>query len=146
MTRQYQCPSYYDDDNVLRDCTCGKCNANSPQPSEELQRLILASDGYHTFEELYEHRIALFIALMRAHPELSWWSRLHADGTMWEGWIIAGMHLPTGDITYHMADKYVRDYLDSEITEFGRAPEWDGHTPANVVKRIEWWVKNRGRG
>jgi len=21
----YQCPSYYDDDNVLQDCTCGKC-------------------------------------------------------------------------------------------------------------------------
>ena len=25
MTYQYQCPSYYDDNNVLQDCTCGKC-------------------------------------------------------------------------------------------------------------------------
>lgn len=24
-TDQYKCPSYYDNDNILRDCTCGKC-------------------------------------------------------------------------------------------------------------------------
>jgi len=22
---QYQCPSYYDENNELQDCTCGKC-------------------------------------------------------------------------------------------------------------------------
>ena len=25
-TEMYQCQSYYDDENVLRDCTCGKCD------------------------------------------------------------------------------------------------------------------------
>lgn len=25
MTEQYQCQSHYDDDSILRDCTCGKC-------------------------------------------------------------------------------------------------------------------------
>lgn len=25
FTEQCFCPSYFDDDNVLRDCTCGKC-------------------------------------------------------------------------------------------------------------------------
>ena len=24
-TEQYKCQSYYDDNNVLTDCTCGKC-------------------------------------------------------------------------------------------------------------------------
>lgn len=24
-TEQYQCKSYYDDNNILRDCSCGKC-------------------------------------------------------------------------------------------------------------------------
>jgi hypothetical protein len=60
------------------------------------------SDGYHTFNELYEHRIALFIALVLCNPLISWRSKLHDDGTSFEGWFIAGMHLPTGDITYHL--------------------------------------------
>lgn len=24
-TEQYECPSYFDDSNTLKDCTCGKC-------------------------------------------------------------------------------------------------------------------------
>lgn len=24
-TEQYKCPSYYDDNNELQDCSCGKC-------------------------------------------------------------------------------------------------------------------------
>ena len=32
------------------------------------------SDGYHTFNELYAHRVRLFSTLMRAHPDKSWWS------------------------------------------------------------------------
>ena len=27
---QYKCHSYYDDDNILRDCTCGKCEVKIP--------------------------------------------------------------------------------------------------------------------
>lgn len=97
------------------------------------------SDGYHTFDELYEHRIALFIALMKSHPAISWWSKKHVDGTMWDGWIIAGMHLPTGDITYHLSDEYI-PHLKDKVTELDTAPEWDGHTPADVVKRVEDWA------
>lgn len=26
MVEMYQCPSYYDDDGVLQDCECGKCD------------------------------------------------------------------------------------------------------------------------
>lgn len=93
------------------------------------------SDGYHTFNELYEHRIALFIALMNAHREISWWSRFHSDGTFMEGWIIAGMNLPTGDITYHLPV----DHIPLDIVELHQAPPWDGHTPADVVKRLQAW-------
>jgi hypothetical protein len=49
------------------------------------------SDGYHTFGELYEHRITLFLVLMLRHPNISWRSRNHADGSEWEGWFIAGI-------------------------------------------------------
>lgn len=91
------------------------------------------SDGYHTFNELYDHRIALFCALMRSHKDISWWSEYHNDGTLIEGWIIAGMHLPTGDITYHIPST---THIHVEIKHLDKAPAWDGHTPSDVVDRL----------
>ena len=38
-TEQCFCPSYYDDDNVLRDCTCGKCD-NKTTKWEEFNNLM----------------------------------------------------------------------------------------------------------
>ena len=34
MTEQYKCQSYYDDDGILKDCTCGKCG-NTPDTEWE---------------------------------------------------------------------------------------------------------------
>jgi len=91
-------------------------------------------DGYHSFKELYDHRIALFIALMYERTEISWRSKLHHDGSGMPGWFIAGMDLPTGPISYHLPES---DWskLD-DIRTLDRAPEWDGHTPADVVQRL----------
>lgn len=99
------------------------------------------SDGYHTFDELYAHRIALFCALMAAFPGLSWRSRKHADGEEWDGWFIAGMRLPAGDVTYHLPAKVWEsiDHLGIETLE--RAPEWDGHTSDDVLKRLSDWIE-----
>ncbi len=99
------------------------------------------SDGYHTFNELYDHRCILFIALMQSNPELSWRSQQHADGEVWEGWFIAGMELPTGDITYHLPMKYW-DKLNSviQLRTRSHAPEWDGHTPADVINYLSKWI------
>lgn len=95
------------------------------------------TDGYHTFSELYAHRCALFVALMRSHPEISWRARFHADGTGCEGWWIGGMELPTGTITYHLADA---DWATADgIRTLERAPEWDGHTASGVVQRLRSW-------
>jgi hypothetical protein len=50
------------------------------------------SDGYHTFGELYEHRAALFVALINRCTDIpSWISHQHHDGTMFNGYFIAGM-------------------------------------------------------
>lgn len=93
------------------------------------------SDGFHTFKELYAHRHALFIALMRAHPKLSWRAKVHEDGTMYHGWIVAGIDFPTGVITYHLpAYKWRRELKG--IRKLPKAPHWDGHTPDDVVKRL----------
>jgi hypothetical protein len=60
------------------------------------------TDGYHTFGELYEHRSALLASIMREFPALSWMARQHHDGSAYPGWFIAGMQLPTGQISYHL--------------------------------------------
>ena len=93
------------------------------------------SDGYHTFDELYEHRCHLFAALMRSNPELSWRANNHEDGTMYGGWFVAGMHLPTGDISYHMPISMWEMLDDVGIATSNRCPKWDGHTTYDVVDR-----------
>ena len=60
------------------------------------------SDGYHTFNELYDHRCHLYIALMKTNIEISWRSKKHFDGECYPNWFIAGMNLPSGPITYHL--------------------------------------------
>ena len=97
------------------------------------------SDGYHTMSELYAHRCTLFAALMKSHPHASWKSKKHEDGTSWDGWFIAGMQLPTGNITYHLPIDEFWDMLSVAELEFG--VKWDGHTSDDVVKRIMEWIK-----
>lgn len=98
-----------------------------------------ASDGYHTFDELYDHRCHLFVALMRSNPAIAWRANNHEDGTMYENWFVAGMHLPTGDISYHLPVT-MWEMLDGVgIATSNKAPKWDGHTAADTVKRLAAW-------
>lgn len=98
-----------------------------------------ASDGYHTFDELYAHRCHLFVALMRSNPAMAWRANNHEDGTMYEGWFVAGMRLPTGDISYHLPVT-MWEMLDGlQISTSNKAPKWDGHTAADTVKRLAAW-------
>lgn len=92
------------------------------------------SDGYHTFNELYAHRVRLFSSLMRACPALSWWSFSHSDGEVWEGWILAGIDTPAGAVTYHLPESEIPFLPAGTELEFGK--EWDGHTPEDVLERL----------
>jgi len=98
------------------------------------------SDGFHTFDELYEHRHILFIKLMNCRPDKSWKSRKHEDGSMYEGdWFVAGMCLPTGDVTYHLEGKY---WDMAKVQEHEFAPPWDGHTAEDVLNRLSNWERS----
>ena len=59
------------------------------------------SDGFHSFDELYDHRMTLFAVVLKAHRANAWKSRLHADGDMCDGWFIVGINTPEGQFTYH---------------------------------------------
>jgi hypothetical protein len=102
------------------------------------------SDGYHTIQELYDHRIELFIALMRSHPEISWRANVNADGTKYDGWFVAGMHLPNGDISYHLPEDRWTDLDNRLIPTSWEAPSFDGHTANDVIERLKVWSKSLG--
>lgn len=92
------------------------------------------SDGYHTFNELYHHRAVLFSVIVKNFATRAWKSKLHADGTMYEGMFIVGIETPDGQATYHYD---VEPYWDLfRCKEVDRAPEWDGHTPGQAIERI----------
>ncbi len=102
------------------------------------------SDGFHTFDELYEHRTALFALLCRLFPSMAWRSREHhpEDLPMYAGFFVAGLNLPIkGTIrpaTYHCLLERWDDF--EGVPELEHAPRWDGHTPADVLERINaWW-------
>ena len=112
-------------------------------------------DGYHTFDELYDHRITLFIALCKLiagvgflfTKELGkvssleknmpvWRSKAHHDGSVWDGWFILGIGKEKGEqITYHLPLSRWDETGFAETLE--KAPEWDGHTPDDVLKRLK---------
>lgn len=100
----------------------------------------LISDGYHTFGELYEHRITLFIALCRIYSlEMGgpvWKSKKHHDGTSYDGWFIMGIFKNKGcQISYHLPISRWDDIDYCEELEC--APEWDGHTSNDVLERLK---------
>lgn len=99
------------------------------------------SDGYHTFNELYDHRAALTAALFKSLPsDTVYKSKKHHDGTMYDGMFIVGANLPgIGEISYHYDLDPWWDVFN--IREVENAPEWDGHTPNDVIERLKAYAK-----
>lgn len=109
------------------------------------------SDGYHTFNELYEHRGVLFWALCNAivfsnnsynafGQDLKmdcWYSKQHSDGTMFPGMFIAGISTPYGSCTYHFEEKYMTLFDNSNIPYLEQAPEWDGNSPEQGLEALK---------
>ena len=92
------------------------------------------SDGYHTFDELYYHRTALFACLVALQPrQMAFKSWKHSDGTMYEGFFIAGIYTSGGWCTYHCEARWW-PLFDCHEQEF--APKWDGHTPSDAIHRL----------
>lgn len=107
------------------------------------------SDDYHTMSELYDHRRVLNAALfnylhdidvnIRGHVDVTFKpyiikSKLHEDGTMFDGYFVVSMNGPDGQISYH----YALEYWDQfKVTEVERVPwKYDGHTSKDVINRL----------
>lgn len=91
------------------------------------------SDGYHTFEELYYHRMVLFSIICNQNKDKAWKSKIHADGTMYDNYFIVGITTDEGDFTYHYEEKYWNWF---NVKELERAHKWDGHTSSDIKRLL----------
>lgn len=121
---------------------------------EEMQ----VSDGYHTMDELYDHRITLFVTICRIASQFKsyfksggvktaieqdvfqiWRSKRHSDGELCFGTgtqFVIGMGKEKGQqISYHLPIERWEETNFAETLEM--APEWDGHTSADVLERLK---------
>lgn len=100
------------------------------------------SDGYHTFDELYEHRYELWLALCRVSSQFSnrdvWRCVYNADGSSYEGYFLLGIdligELPRKQLSYHLPMKYWNacDFAFTHASPY----TYDGHTSADVLERL----------
>lgn len=103
------------------------------------------SDGYHTFDELYEFRLLYNAALFNEWVRLSIespevvksWKHSDSELAFGGGWFVVTAQLPTGQITNHYEAK---DWDLFKIPEVDKAPKWDGHTPQDVAKRLREYL------
>jgi hypothetical protein len=106
------------------------------------------TDGYHTFGELYEHRIILWIALCKTIANIErqgfqkdtvvscWRAILHSDHSMFDGWFLLGIgYAKNEQMTYHLP---ISKWSETNFAEtLDKAPEFDGHTSEDVLERIK---------
>ena len=98
------------------------------------------SDGYHTFNELYEYRLLYNASMFNELAKQGLYdvhkSKKHSDGTAPFGdgnWFIVQAELPTGQISNHYE---MKDWELFNVPEKEKANPYDGHTPQNVAKRL----------
>lgn len=93
----------------------------------------LLSDWYHTFKELYEHRVALYICLINDTDNWRTKSLKHFDWSWYDWWFIVMWYINGKQISYHLPiDK--RELVKCMVVE--KADERDWHTAADVVDRL----------
>lgn len=138
---------------IAYDLMMGTLTPVTECPNPSLEHPGNTSDGFHTFDELYDHRMLLNAALFnewyRAKKRTEGLpremvmnalgavvkSKNHSDGQPCFGgdWFIVVAELPTGQISYHYEMKY---YDLFRIPQVVLPPEYDDHTPADVVSRL----------
>ena len=98
------------------------------------------SDGYHTFNELYEYRLLYNASMFNELAKQGLYdvhkSKLHSDGTIPFGddnWFIVQAELPTGQISNHYE---MKDWDLFQVPIKEKANQYDGHTPQDVAKRL----------
>ena len=124
---------------------------NSPEAINEFISTIpeeykdKITDWYHTFWELYKHRIHLFIALCKAYNDCDRASfclpdyrciksKKHFDESEFEWWFIIQLESKEWQISYHLPNEYWDKCEFIKTVE--KANKWDWHTSDDVLERL----------
>ena len=111
-----------------------------PYKEETMEDKGNISDGYHTFNELYEYRLLYNASMFNELAKQGLYdvhkSKRHSDGTIPfgdENWFIVQAELPTGQISNHYE---MKDWDLFQVPIKEKANQYDGHTPQDVAKRL----------
>jgi hypothetical protein len=136
-------------ENTITNIIKAKDIATEALQSEEEKVTGETSDGYHTFNELYEFRKVYNAALFNEWAAQGKYgvhkSIRHHDGEecFGGGWFIVVALLPTGQISNHYE---MADWDLFNVPSFDKAQyEFDGHTPQDVVTRLKSIPKSEER-
>ena len=92
------------------------------------------TDGDHSFNELYTHRMILFSIICNNNP-YAWKSWKHADGTMYDDYFIVGIGDENGFFSYH----YHKDYWNMfNVWERDFAPKWSEDVDVKIEGLVEF--------
>lgn len=116
----------------------------SPHSSVEmsLSEDMTVSDGYHTFDELYDHRCLLFLLAVKHGV----FKATSVTEDHYPGWDLIHTHSPCGygdreiyqQISYHVPSTY-RPYYDvfPRRTKDEAEASFDGHQSRDVIERLK---------
>ena len=102
---------------------------------DEAQDMGNVSDGYHTFNELYEHRHVLFLIVMA-------YAYMAGDKTWVDidsgtpDWFLAGIDTRAGQISYHLPARLFPLAVRAIKPGYQRQP-YDGYTTDDVLHRLQ---------
>ncbi|MEU8867819.1 hypothetical protein [Streptomyces umbrinus] len=105
------------------------------------------SDGFHTFDELYEFRRLYHAHAVRAwlaarYPVVRSWKHHDGEPCFGGGWFIVVAQLPTGQVSNHYrANSWS---LFGDVPEVETAPVWDGHSTTDVARRLRTLLSGDG--
>lgn len=95
------------------------------------------SDGYHTFDELYEHRCLLYLTWLVEEKKYGGQRAVFYKLDHFPGWDLVATHIGGQQVSYHLPLKY-RDIVMHYFTPRADLESvWDGHSSSDVVKRLE---------
>lgn len=99
------------------------------------------SDGYHTFDELYEHRVLLFLTCLKSGA----FKAQSVCEDHYEGWDVITAYTPDNShqISYHVPVKYrpIYEHIERVSTDT-QAVLFDGHGSKLVAHRIEMMLRH----
>lgn len=97
------------------------------------------SDTHHTFGDLYNCRMIMSAVICNTYANVSWKSKQHDDGTMFDGMFIVGCETPEGSYTNHYP---LKDWDLFEVIALEKARPWDGHTADDIGRLLS--LLNKG--